>query len=193
MPLYNPIVAPHPGYVVGQYYGAVESPSGTIAVTENRLYFTPVFIASPASFDRIGYQVTVASGSAEYETRLGIYRNVSGRPGTLIVDAGLDAVGTNIGARTVTISQSLYGWVWTCIIGNRNGGASATQVTVRGYATGSGFGQVFGHTTPDTNAVANAFYHDQTVADWDTYTLPTTAPTLTQAGTVGAVAFLRAA
>lgn len=193
MPLYNPLVASHPGYVAGQYYGGSEAPAAGTLTTENRLYFTPIFIASPASFDRIGYTISVAAGDAQYQTRLGLYRNSAGRPGALIVDAGLDSAGTNTGARTVTISQSIYGWVWACIIGNRNGGATGTQATIRGYQTDSAFGIVFGHATPDTNNLVVALYHDQTVSSWGTYTLPATAPTLTQAGTLGVGLFIRAA
>ena len=176
----------------GRYYTHSGSPSASVVMTENRLYFTPIFLPYSASFDRIGYQIAVAAGDAEYQTRLGLYADSAGRPGNLIVDAGLDAAGTNVGGRTVTISQSLIGWVWGCIIGNRNGGATGTQATVRGHATDSAFWDV-GHATPDTNNLINALYHDQTVGSWGAYVLPTAAPTLTTANAVGASTFLRAA
>lgn len=179
--------------VSGQYYGATESTPAGILSVENRLYFTPIWLPALTTIDRLGYTISVAAGDVQYQTKLGLYADLNGRPGALLVDAGFDPVGVATGARTLTIAQIRSGWVWSCIIGNRNAGATGTQATIRGYGTNSAFGRVFGHATPDTNNVVTSLHNDQTIGTWATYNLPGTAPALTPSTGVGAVVLVRAA
>ena len=188
----------HPGYVAGRYYGrSVGTGSGTILSTENRLYFVPVFLPRPAKIDRISASVSTGAGDAQYQVRIGAYRNAGGRPSTLLFDAGVVAQGTATGACQATVDQTLVDWVWLCIIGNRNAGATGTQATFRGYASESRthLQDLIGATTNDAFVTGSdvSAYHDQTVGSWGAYTLPATAPTLTFAATVGPMLTFRAA
>jgi hypothetical protein len=177
-------------FVSGLYYGSSDAGAVGLLTIENRLYFTPVFVPKPTALDQLGYLVSVAAGDAQYQTRLGLYSDVDGRPASLIVDAGVDAVGVGTGARTRAIAQTVSGWVWSCIIGNRNGGATGTQATMRCFSTNLGY--LIGQATPDANAGVGGLFHDQTIGSWGTYTLPSTAPTTSPTTIVPAV-YVRAA
>lgn len=188
----------HPGFVTGRYYGrSLGTASGTILSVENRLYFFPVFVSRPTKVDRISASVTTGAGDAQYQTRIGAYKNANGRPGALLVDAGTVSQGTSTGACEVTVDQTLFDWVWLCIVGNRNGGATGTQATFRGYAAEARthLQDLIGAASNDgfvTGSEVSA-YHDQTVGSWGAYSLPASAPTLTFAATVGPAMTFRAA
>jgi len=76
---------PHPGYRSGVYYTRPISAVGTtVAVTANRIYLTPIYIASAITIDAAQVFIGAASGLLE----LGIYDNASGVPGSLVRDFG---------------------------------------------------------------------------------------------------------
>jgi len=91
---------------------------GTSGLTANRLYYYPIYVATPITLDRIAIEVTTA-GAAATKARLGIYNaNVNWQPTTLVLDAGTVAVDTT-GLKAITISQTLpAGRYLLCLVSN---------------------------------------------------------------------------
>jgi hypothetical protein len=80
--------------------------SGTL--TSDTLTAFPVWFSETVTWTRIGFSLTVASGSAVEQIRLGIYGSTaSNLPGTLIVDSGEISLNAAPGNVEATISQSL--------------------------------------------------------------------------------------
>lgn len=200
MPLYLPEIVDHPGWVTGRHYcGPATTDAGTILVTENRLYVFPLVVPGTSrAIDRIGVHVTTGSGDAEAEAIFGVYGPTyyAGGLGTLLQQTGKVAIGTGTGAKLGTVAWTLPpGLCWLACIFNRAAGASGTQPTLRGHAAQNrGFLHSFyGYPDQDVNNVASVAYHDQTVASWAAYVLPTAGPTLTYANTVPPGITVRAA
>lgn len=103
-----------PGRVTGLWYTGtpmVFGSNGTIVL--NRLFAIPFYVGAAQAFDGIG----VASiGVASAFTRLGVYADNSGKPSTLIVDAGQVDCGTS-GEKSASISVTLRGLVWVAGVG----------------------------------------------------------------------------
>jgi len=101
---------PHPGYRSGVYYTKTLSAVGTnAAVTANRIYATPIFIASALTIDAVQIYVgTLASGSSG---ELGLYANSNGAVGSLVRDFGTVSTAGST-AQTITgFTQSVTaGW-----------------------------------------------------------------------------------
>jgi hypothetical protein len=103
-------VAPHPGYRSGVYYTRPMSAVGAnTAVTANRIYAVPIFIASALTID--GVQVNVGTPAATTSGEIGIYANSSGAVGSLIRDCGTISTAGG-GVLTITgFTQALAaGW-----------------------------------------------------------------------------------
>lgn len=188
----------HPGYVAGRYYHIhMGAANGTLTLTENRLYFMPFFASRTLAVDRLGFAITTGAGAAQNEVRTGIYKTTIGRPGSLLVDNGRTVIGTGTGNTAVTISQNLApGWYWLAIISNRAPSGSATQPTLRSWTTEARTTQyhLFGAVGPDVvNESTVSVFNDETVADWTTYTLPTTATSSITASSQPPALWLRAA
>lgn len=86
------------------YYSAGKSQTGgTLAMTENRAYFLPFYVARFVTLDQIGLEVT--TGVAATTVRLGIYKgNNRGAPGTVLLSAS--TVDSSTAAfKTVAITQ----------------------------------------------------------------------------------------
>ena len=122
-----------PGHAAGQYYGPNGSVTATRSYGANELRLTPYRVRSSQTFDRFAIEVTTAGGAGTV-FRLGIWNHNSatGRPGTLLLDAGTVAGDSAAGVEK-TISQLLSpGWYWL---------GSAAQVhsgspVLRAYAGG---------------------------------------------------------
>ena len=71
----------------GWSFNAVMSQGPTLGTK----YYVPIFVPQPASWDRIGINVTGA-GAAGKVARLGIYSSVAGQPANLLLDAGVVAI-----------------------------------------------------------------------------------------------------
>lgn len=107
----EPQVSPFIGFITGSTYtSAFTSTTAATASTVSQVEFTPIYISTTSTFDRI----SITSGSAVTNptaVRLGIYTAVAGKPSALVLDAGtvnITAINTNY---TITISQSLtVGW-----------------------------------------------------------------------------------
>lgn len=104
------------GRISGQYYyGApgIGGSSGALS-TLNKLTATPFFVGDSQAFDRIA--VANVTGVATAVMRVGLYRDSSGKPGALIVDAGTIDLSTGLGVKEVTINQTLSGIVWVAAV-----------------------------------------------------------------------------
>jgi hypothetical protein len=93
--------------ISGNYY---LSPDSSISTTNNAVvnvtYYLPIFVPVTTTFDRIACMSSPTfSGSASI--RLGLYNNVNGAPGTVLLDAGTVAITAASTMGEITISQSL--------------------------------------------------------------------------------------
>jgi hypothetical protein len=94
-------------FISGYYY---KSPSVTTSLgavaTVNTTYYTPFFVPVTTTFDRIA--VRTGNGySGTGSVRMGIYNSTSGKPSTLILDAGTGATASANQTVAITISQQL--------------------------------------------------------------------------------------
>ena len=185
----------HPGFVSGRYYTQNLGSTATQLATENRLYYMLLFVPRPTRIDRIGYNISTGAGDAQTQVHFGVYSNNRGVPGNLLLDAGKVTVGTNTGDQMATVAFVLpQGWNWLCAVSNRNGGASGTQPTFRGWAAAAN-GQTFlaGDADGDITTGVAALLNDLTVGTWATYVLPAAAPAVTYANGIPPAIFVRAA
>jgi len=95
----------------------VRTPSvgiGSVAATTNRTYYQPIYIDGSISVDRIAVYTT-GTYAGTSSVRLGIYNHdiTTGRPSTVLLDAGTVSVTTASTYFQITISQSLSsGYYW---------------------------------------------------------------------------------
>ncbi len=128
MPLYNP-APPTWGLQSTRWYHAQGAAGLTVLQTKDVLTYAPMLIPVPAVFDRIGLEVTVAAASSSY-TRLGIYADVNGFPGPLILDAGTIPTSCAAGTSTIAITQALGpGTVWVAGVSQVQAGTQPTERT----------------------------------------------------------------
>lgn len=153
-----PIFVPSSGYVTNRYNGIEGWSMGatdTLVLTANRFYAAPFICRYPATFTRIGLEVTTgAAGGA----RVGIYRAAAGVPTSLVVDSGaLDT--TNIAKVEGTISTSLsVGMYFLAVVSN-------ATATVRASAPTAAIPQAYiGGPAPDGGSANTHFYRSFTYA-----------------------------
>lgn len=133
-------------YKAGDYIGPLAISGSAAATTAGTAYFSRIHIPKALTVDRIACWVRTLGAAST--VRLGIYTDVTGRPGTLLVDGGtIDSTAT--GAKTVTIAQALAaGAYWLC--GQVEGGTPqldfttneiilAPKTDITATTTGSGF------------------------------------------------------
>lgn len=115
-------------YVSGVWYRpALTANAGTTTSTLNLLHGRRVLL-SAGTLDRIAAQHW-ATPTASEVCRLGIYADSSGRPGSLLLDAGTIDLSTAIAYKTITISLAITeGWYWLCAV-RQGPSATATMVT----------------------------------------------------------------
>lgn len=101
------------GLWYGQPGGSVAATA--VALTADRIALVPFLVITTETFDRIGITVTVG---AVGKARLGIYQNVNGLPGALVLDAG--EVDTAVAEdKEIVINQTLSpGLYWLAITSN---------------------------------------------------------------------------
>lgn len=164
----TPIVAAHPGAhgtPTAYYFSpAISASSATSAMVADRLHYQPIVL--PGAVTRIGIEVTTGAAGT---CRLGIYSNVNGLPGSLIVDAG-DVDTTNIALVEATIAVTLgTEWVWlaanfsstpTVRVGALNNGVIGNNnpsTPVRGIYAALAYGALPATaTTPTNNTTSGA-------------------------------------
>lgn len=132
-----------PGHVSGTYFGPTNfsrDAETNLTVTSNRLYALPIFVPQDSTYTGIGISVTTIGGSS---ARLGIYENLGGVPGDLLLDAGTVPT-TTTGAKEISISEDLTsGWYWLTMVFNGAATISATDTNINvlpilGGANGGG-------------------------------------------------------
>ncbi len=143
MPLFNPS-PPLWSYKSGYWYHAQGAAGATQLLVQANVSYSPIIVQQPTVFDQIGLEITTA-GTTNSVTRLGIYGDVGGAPGPLILDAGTIPTSCVAQTQTIPISQALGpGVVWVASVGQ---GTPGTQPTVRRLGTDN---SVVGMSSPAT-------------------------------------------
>jgi hypothetical protein len=137
----------------GYYLRSPSSGSQGVTPTTNRTNFNLIYISSTQTFDRLAIRTGGAfNGSAI--VRLGIYNNdnATGRPSTVVLDAGtVNPIAANT-IYQITISQSLNaGFYW--IVSNVQSAATNTQLLGSPSAATEPFSY-----TPWVSAVGSSFF-----------------------------------
>jgi len=101
-------VAPHPGYRSGLYYTRpISAPGTNLAVVANRIYATPIFIASAITIDAVQVFIGTPAGNGE----IGLYANTNGAVGSLIRDFGSVSIAGGGAAVITGFTQAVSaGW-----------------------------------------------------------------------------------
>jgi hypothetical protein len=106
------VINPNLEMVSGLYYRTLTNNAANITLVHQRTYYTPIFISSPKTVDRIA-MVTGNTFSGSATVRLGIYNNTAGQPSTLLLDAGTVSPTAATTVYQITISQPLaVGFYW---------------------------------------------------------------------------------
>jgi hypothetical protein len=131
-----------PGWIGMSASGMMTGSAPSLAA--GTIYYTVIYLARSAVFDRIAVKVTTAAASGGY-VRLGMYAaNANLEPGTLQFDAGTVLVDA-VGVKEITISQTVpQGWYFIAVLPsasvtcNSPGTGMAPPVTVVDYGGGTG-------------------------------------------------------
>jgi hypothetical protein len=106
------VINPNLEMVSGLYYRTLTNNAANLNLVHQRTYYTPIFISSPKTVDRIA-MVSGNTFSGTSTVRLGIYNNTAGQPSTLLLDAGTVSPTTTTTVYQITISQPLaVGFYW---------------------------------------------------------------------------------
>ena len=144
------------GFTSGVYYSLARGGGGNFTSVFQTVYYTPFLLNETKTFDRI----TTATGSTYSGTgaiRLGIYNNdkTTGKPSTVLLDAGTVATTAAITTYEITISQSLSPgtyWLAFCV---------QTAPTVSTNILFSNSSSI-GYTVSTTGLTSNAGYWTET-------------------------------
>jgi hypothetical protein len=164
-----------PDWNDANYYSYPPSTTVTTGtILPDTVWYIPFFVPTTKSFNRIGTEVTTASGSGGSVARLGIYAESGGVPtGAPILDAGTVATDST-GEKEITISQSLEaGWYFLAIFCD-------VSYTGRTNQMGASVPNLYnlGCTSPSVGA-ARRFYQSLSYT-----TLPTGGTIVAEAGNI---------
>jgi hypothetical protein len=115
--------------------------SAVSVTTAGRTYYTPIFIPTSTTFDRISC-VTGSTFSGTSSVRLGLYSNdlTTSKPSTLLLDAGTVSATAGFTAYEITINETLTaGFYWLAI----NSQTLATVNTFNGVVGVSGTPNIY--------------------------------------------------
>jgi len=121
--------------------------------TNQRVYYTPIFVPTTTSYDRLAIR-TSATFSGTASVRLGIYNESSGLPSTLVLDAGTVSATAASTTYEITISQNLNpGFYWLAFCQQS---APATGTYIGAVASGASIQNYYllSQVTPDANGQA---------------------------------------
>ena len=105
---------------------------GTPTSSNNAVRYQPVWIGQTASLIGLGIDVSAANAGASAVVRLGLYSDSSGRPGTVLVDAGTASLNTAVAKELTFSSVSLSpGWYWLALA-TQSLDTAGTNPTFRG-------------------------------------------------------------
>lgn len=130
--------------LVGNYYFGGMTVGTGVALTANRLYANPFFVATTMTFDRITVNVTTGVAGA---MRLGIYNDLAASPTTLVMDCGtVDVTSTAIVYVDAINKQLTKGWYWLAGVSDVAPSIAKVSTPIHGVPLGydSGFNIVVG-------------------------------------------------
>jgi len=105
---------PNLGYTSGDYVGPLLTATANVQVSAGYQGYVPIYIGGTTTFDRIAFR-TGSTFSGTASVRLGIYNHDSttGKPSTVLLDAGTVSATNNNTSYSITINQTLsIGWYW---------------------------------------------------------------------------------
>lgn len=113
-----------PTLAVNDYLSAPFVTTGNVALgASGRLYYTRAFAPAAYTYDRISFYLSIVAGTTG-TARLGVYTDVAGRPGALVLDAGTVAITAGVALKEITINQALaQGAYWLALQGEYTGTA----------------------------------------------------------------------
>jgi hypothetical protein len=124
--------------------------SATLSLVAGRIYTCPIIIQRTATANRINVQITSTSATS---IRLGIYEELSGAPGDLLLDAGTVSAAST-GNKAITISQELTpGIYFLCLLAEGTPGVDAIEESDLLIHYGSG--------TPESDDLLTQMYGAQ--------------------------------
>lgn len=121
--------------------------------TNQRVYYTPIFVPTSTSYDRLAIR-TSSTFVGSSIVRLGIFNDANGSPSTVVLDAGTLSCTTANTNYEITISQSLNaGFYWLAFCQQT---AATTSSYVGAIASGASYQNYYLLTqaTPDANGIA---------------------------------------
>jgi len=111
LPVPYPLVTSSDMAVGNLFHPPFWSSGGGASRRAGSMYYCPIFLSVPMTFDRIGLYVETAAGAGK-KALLGCYRHTNGAPGALQFDAGEISIAAT-GLQLASISQQLTpGWWW---------------------------------------------------------------------------------
>lgn len=163
----------HPGTRAGAYYYPMTCQPGAASVilAQDAMYFLPFFMPG-AEVRRMGVEITTPTDFPE-DVWLGLYTNVDGMPGELLLDAGLISTDVEGLAEVVFSPTSLpNAFVWAAI--HSNSGSVALR---SGTAINTGW--ILGAETPNAGTakglLSNVSFGSLPYTPPDTFTAPVLA------------------
>jgi hypothetical protein len=129
----SPFLAGGPGWVSGYtYLTPFLEDSTNLLITENTIYYMPVFNPYPVAVDRVVIGVTTAAADATCQIKAAIYTNGRGHPQSLVMESAFLTISNTTGDKEAIVSGTApAGWLWAAFICNRNGGAGAMPQLAR--------------------------------------------------------------
>lgn len=110
---------------------------GTTSASNNQVRYQPVWIGQTVSLIGLGIDVAAANAGASAVVRLGLYSDSSGRPGTVVVDAGTASLNTAVAKElTFTAVSVSPGWYWIAVA-TQSLDTAGTNPTFRAINTGT--------------------------------------------------------
>lgn len=118
----------------GGYLAAVGTGTSSLALTQNLLYASPIWVPRSCTLDKIGAEITTAAASSTL--RLGIYADDgNARPGAKLVEASATVDGTSQTAQekdmSLAVAQGLY-WL-ACVAQGGTPTVRSNANPVHGY------------------------------------------------------------
>lgn len=122
--------------VTAQYISSAGQSQTNTGLTNNRLYYVPIYLSESTSVDRIAIVHAATAAGASSVAKIGRYSNVGNLPASLITDYGSVDLSTAAAFKPITISETLsagihwFGVVAQITSGSPTFGTSAPFVQV---------------------------------------------------------------
>ena len=153
---YDSAIYSNAPFTTGYYYRTPSAAgiAGAGTAVANTTYYHPFFVAAPTTFDRIMVRGgTTFSGTAS--VRLGIYNATSGKPSTVLLDAGTVAVTASTQIAEITINQTLQAGFYFLAANSQTAASTNTYYAPQAATNSSYIGQ------PATSSFTTVVYYTQ--------------------------------